>query len=123
MALSSVVIYDFNVFNVSVVPCEADSPFVIDSDAMLTLPVTLERFQTVAGGNPQVIEDCGPVQHSQLPKGTPLNVSGEPGRRDTIEEAFRVRVFEAPNHVSMVLRLPQYSKYESRRMSVHTLQA
>jgi hypothetical protein len=43
------VVDDFDIERALVFPAEADPPSFIDSDAMLTSPVPLQSFQTVAG--------------------------------------------------------------------------
>ncbi len=53
MLRSLVVVHDFDLVGTIVVPHKADTPLVIDADAVLSFAVPLERFQMVAGGNPQ----------------------------------------------------------------------
>jgi len=43
------VVDDFDIERALVFPAEADPPSFIDLDAMLTSPVPLQSFQTVAG--------------------------------------------------------------------------
>jgi hypothetical protein len=42
-----VVVHDLNVCRANVSPYEADAPLIIDSYAVLTLSIVLQRFQVV----------------------------------------------------------------------------
>jgi len=46
---SSMIIDDFDLFRVLLKPHEADPPPVIDTDTVLPLAVTLQRFQPIGG--------------------------------------------------------------------------
>jgi hypothetical protein len=62
------VINDFNVVRVSFMPSEADSPPVIDTNAELSLSVTTQYFQPVAGRHAKRFNfDCG-IQHIKFPQ-------------------------------------------------------
>lgn len=55
-----VVIDNFNFISIAFVPDKADAPLAIDPDGMLSLPVSLERFQMVRRRHAKVIETyCG----------------------------------------------------------------
>ena len=63
------VIDDFDLVRVSVAPDEAQSPLVIDPDAVLPGPVTLQGFQTVTRWLPQILKDMGSREHVELAQG------------------------------------------------------
>jgi hypothetical protein len=75
-------------------PDEADAPLLIDTDAVLPLPIIFQSFESVAGRYLQVVKDRGPVQLRQLAKGRPLNVHPPP-HAFTLEERLRVFALEA----------------------------
>ena len=50
------VVDDLDVFGSGGGPTEADTVLVVDPDAVLALPVTPERFQTIPRRHPQVIK-------------------------------------------------------------------
>lgn len=61
------VVHDFDVTRVTVFPQEADTPLIVDPDAVLTLSIAVQRFQTIARRNRQVAKlGCG-VDLGQLP--------------------------------------------------------
>jgi len=51
-----VVVRDFNVVRVAVVPAEADAPLVIDPDAPLARAVAFQRLKPVAGWNTEILQ-------------------------------------------------------------------
>src|SRR5699024_12523987 len=60
-AILSVVVSDLHLLRSGVGPHEADAPLVVDPDAVLSGPITLERLETVAGRDSEVFERlCGP---------------------------------------------------------------
>jgi len=46
---ASVVVRDLNLVGAFVCPDEANPELVVDADRVLTFPITLERFQVIAG--------------------------------------------------------------------------
>ena len=43
----SMIIHDGNIMGIAALPGEADAPLLVDADAVLTLPITGERFQVI----------------------------------------------------------------------------
>ena len=46
------IIYDFNIICIAVLPPKANPPLIVNTDAVLSLPVTFKRFQLIAGWLP-----------------------------------------------------------------------
>jgi hypothetical protein len=46
-------------------PYEADAILVVNPDAVLTLPISAQRFQAIAGRNQQIGESLRAVERSQ----------------------------------------------------------
>ncbi len=65
----SMVIDDGNLIRSRVRPAEDNAPLVVDTDGMETRQVALKRFQTVTGGNREVMEGASLVQLDELPQG------------------------------------------------------
>jgi len=61
------VINDFNIFSTSLRPQEADTPLPVYSDAVLSVSIALERFQSITGRYSQILEICGNFKLSQFP--------------------------------------------------------
>jgi hypothetical protein len=65
-----VVVNDFNVGRTSVCPSKANPKLIIDADAVLPLPVRLQRLEPIAGWDPEVLQDVGLVQLVQSTPGS-----------------------------------------------------
>lgn len=63
------VINDFDIQRITVLPTEANAELVVDADAVLACTVALERFQSVAGRHAQKVECGGGVQLCELAPG------------------------------------------------------
>jgi len=50
------VVYNLNVVNVTLAPCEADAPLVVDPDAVLSRAAPLKRFEPISANGGQVGE-------------------------------------------------------------------
>ena len=50
----------------AILPEEANSPLVIDANTMLSLPVTPEHFEAIAGRYAQVFQPCGGMQEQKF---------------------------------------------------------
>jgi hypothetical protein len=64
---SSMIVNDLDVVSVAIFPYEANAPLSINSNTMLTLAVTPQRFQAVARGNHQVLQRSRAMEVQQLP--------------------------------------------------------
>ena len=69
---------------------------------MLAAPIACERFEAIARRHAQVIQACRRVQQEQLAPRLPLDGTETPDIL-ILEEAFRVCVGEAPNHVPILI--------------------
>jgi hypothetical protein len=60
------VVHDFNVPWACRGPYETDTELIVDSNTVLSAPVSLQRFEPIARRDAQVEKVCGPIQHCQL---------------------------------------------------------
>jgi hypothetical protein len=67
-----VVIDNFQIFCTCIRPTKADTPLIVDTNAVLTGTITLERFKVIAGWHPQIIKSTGDLD---LSKFTPCHLS------------------------------------------------
>lgn len=72
------VVNNFDIVRVIVLPSEADAPLIVDGDRVLAFPVGLERVQPIAWRYPEVGELGRHMYGLELPKGPARHV-----RRDT----------------------------------------
>ena len=92
------IVSDFDVMGIRPDPSEADSPLVIDTDAVLALPVTAQCLQSVRWRNPEVSEGLSIIQHSELPACDFLDLWREALRPFPLPDHFSVFRPEALNH-------------------------
>ena len=55
----------FNVMRAIIMPCKTDTPLVVDSDAKLSLTVTAEGFEPVAGQEHECFDGVGGIKDAQ----------------------------------------------------------
>jgi len=61
-----VVINYFHIFRTCIRPTKADTPLIINTNAVLAGTVTIERFKMIAGRNFQVINSISDLKLSEL---------------------------------------------------------
>ena len=92
------VIDDLDLMGIAVLPMEANTLLLVDPDAVLTAPATLERLQAIARRNPQIVEgDCA-VEHSQLAPRNGLNTCRQPPGGRPAPDLFSFPVDKVPDH-------------------------
>jgi len=80
------------------VPAEADAPLVVDPDAVLSTPATLQCFQMVAGGQAHDLKSVGGVELKEFPAGRALNVWWQSTRWSTAKDFLRLGIGETFDH-------------------------
>jgi hypothetical protein len=73
-----VVVNDLNLQRITVFPNEADSPLIVDSNAVLSGSVTLQLLKPVRWWNPQRIQAAGRRENFELARRQALNIPGQP---------------------------------------------
>jgi hypothetical protein len=69
------IVHNLHVVGVAFVPDKANPPLVVDSNAVLSLPITFQRLQAISRRGSQVTEFNGRIQLAQLPKRHSLKAS------------------------------------------------
>src|ERR1017187_7978888 len=70
VSTSLMIIHDLDAIPCAIATDEADSPLIVATDPMLTLPVTAQRLQPASWNCPHVLQFLGVVQHPKLPPRT-----------------------------------------------------
>src|SRR5687768_15728635 len=75
MMFTSVIIDNLDVRRArrSIWPLKTDAPLIVDADAVLPLPVALQRFEPVAGQRRQIMKDVRGLQAIELEPRGPLD--------------------------------------------------
>ncbi len=92
------IIYNFYTVGVPIPPFKADTPLVVDANAMLTFPLPYQFFQAIGRRNAQVLEREGSVQHTQLSQGNLLNILRQFVGTLARKNLLRFLGFKRPNH-------------------------
>lgn len=71
------IIGDFHVECVRVVPTKADAPLGVDADRMLTLTVIGKRMETITRGKAEFVEVMDAVEDSEFVQRPSLDFRGE----------------------------------------------
>src|SRR5712692_6313006 len=95
------IVGNFHVVGVPVPPHKANAPLVIDSDAVLPLPVTVQRLQPVARNGGQIPKFSRSIEHLELPKGRAFD-GMKPPDSFAPEQPLRVTASEALDHADSV---------------------
>ncbi len=83
--------------SIPVTPGEADAPLVVDPDAVLTAPLTLQCLETIAGRGAQVLQRPRAVQVEERAPGLPFDGLQAPDGH-VVEQRLGVPVPEGPDH-------------------------
>lgn len=71
------VVHDFDIVCITVVPIEAYSPLIVDADAVHVSPITSQLLQAVSGRNSQIVDVFCVVDDHQLSLRLALDMSCE----------------------------------------------
>jgi hypothetical protein len=93
-----VVVDDLDLKSIALAPLEANSPLIVDANAVLTGTVTVQTFQPVAWGNSEIRDVLSVVQHSQLPSSYFLNHARQSTGDLALPDLFRVTALEGSDH-------------------------
>jgi hypothetical protein len=93
-----VVVDDLYIFR-SVDPAKTNPTLVIDADAVLSLAISSQRLEAIAGGTPQFNKSLCSSEHLQLPSSGPLDRL-EPPYGFIIGQRLRITAPEALDHIA-----------------------
>jgi hypothetical protein len=89
MAVSlSVIIGDLDVCWSGRCPNEADTPLIVDTDAVLAFAVALQLFEPVAGRDAQIVDGFSGIKEKQLSVGRSLQIWSESAHMHPLPYAF-----------------------------------
>jgi hypothetical protein len=101
---------DFDIMGSVLFPGKADSILIVDSDAVLSVAISLESLQAIAGRNLKIGDGKRIVQGEQAALGNRLDV-GKLSDALPVKQAFGLFAGERPNQV---LRISRYMLYVKR---------
>ncbi len=92
------IIDDFNIVRIAFTPYKANPPALVDSDAMLSFPITDEFLKMVSGWNTQIIQRSGNIEDLQLAACVSLDLRWKLSRELTVEDPLSFLVRKTPDH-------------------------
>src|SRR5438876_1089921 len=102
MFIPSMIVDDFDLPRAVVSPPKADSPLIVDSNAVLPTPITAEFLQPVTRRHTQVVQILRAVEHLQLSFGLCLERAKLP-QRAASEQLRGVPRGKRPNHLTDIV--------------------
>jgi len=97
-----VVIRYLNIMRIPVTPSEANAPLIVNANAVLTGPISLELLESIPGRDPQVRQSLGSIQYQQLPESAPMKTRWQSANTLALEEPFGVTIPEALYHAGNI---------------------
>jgi len=102
VSLRLVVIDDLYVVNAVSLPTEADTPLIVDPNAVLPSPITLQRFQTISRRRIQFAEPSGRIDLDESADRYPCYRIPAPALSGLVE-GFGLLVRKTSNHLLRIV--------------------
>jgi hypothetical protein len=96
-----VVIDDFDVISPILLPYKTNAKLIVDTDAVLTAPVSLHWLQHISRRITEIVQTGCRIHPVEFSPSHALNASPSP-TGPQLSQFRRVVVFETPNHDNMV---------------------
>src|SRR5437879_3102307 len=97
MVVSSVVVHNLYVVSLSAVPAKTDAVLIVDPDAVLSDPVSLQAFELVARPDQKIAQGNRSIQGIQPPLRGGFDVY-EPADSFIVKQPFGIAAAERPDH-------------------------
>jgi hypothetical protein len=94
------IIRDLNIKRVRTFPFETNPPLIIDSNTILSYPVTASFFESIRWWNSQVVDIDGIVDHTEFSQSHLLNVRWQFTRLFALIDFLCLIVFEGFDHAN-----------------------
>lgn len=91
------VVNDFDIKRMTILPSKAQPPLIVDADAVLARTVPAKGFEAVPGRNAQIIERRRGGQHRQFPASGSLNGT-KPPHESILGQLLGITTAKAADH-------------------------
>jgi hypothetical protein len=92
------IVYDLDLVSVALAPTKANSPLVVDADAVLAFSVACQFLQSIAGEPGEVFKRFRAMELPQLPERSALDLSVEFRLSMSVEDALGLLIPRRDNH-------------------------
>lgn len=92
------VINNFDLMSITILPAKTDPPLLVDSDAPLAAAITLQGFQAIARWHEQRPQVDRGIEHTEFAASQPLNILRQSPRKPAVPNGLGFLVAEATNH-------------------------
>jgi hypothetical protein len=92
------IVCDLDLICVTVPPLEADSPRIINSDAILSCSISRQLLESIAGRNSEITEVFSGVDNQEPSKSGALKLKGPPPHPLSLKNVLGIRVSETLDH-------------------------
>ncbi len=93
------IVNNFNIFRIAILPDEAHPKLIIDADAVLAGAITLQCFKVVAGWRPQILKAGRGIDVAQLASADREQIGRETFRQPSGPNRCRSPIVKRPNHM------------------------
>jgi hypothetical protein len=96
-----VVVDDFNVISSILLPYKTNSELIVDADAVLSTPVSSQRFQHISRRLAEIVKTGGSIHPVEFRPGYAFDIAPSPAGSH-LSEFRSVVVLETPDHGRMI---------------------
>ena len=96
------IVNEFDFVGVVTDPSKADSPLIVDANAVLPTTISSELLEAICRGDEQILEGLGGIQQEQLSQRNPLKVLREPPYVFSSKDPTGVFVGKGFDHLLMI---------------------
>jgi hypothetical protein len=93
-----VIIDNFNIIRIASSPSKANAPALVDTDAVLSLPIADKLLKMISGRNAQIIQRSGSIEDLQLAACVSLDLRWKLARELTAEDPLSFLVRKTFDH-------------------------
>ena len=98
------IINDFDLLGSAIAPDKANSPLVVDADAVLTGPASFQRLEAITWRWRQICQLFRLMDQPQLALRHALNVRAQAPRETSMEQGLGIATGEGADHVLLYTR-------------------
>ena len=96
------IINNFDIIRMAILPFEAYPPLIVDPDAPLACSLANKLFQAVSRGDAKKFQSCRAMDLGQFAKDHPMYVLRQSGCKCALEDLFRIFASKSLDHEGLL---------------------